>query len=239
MSDATARPQPSRARWLIRILIAAGAGAVIGARLPRLLGGPAGAGAHAASGLPGFTIPVYVSIALWFGFSFYWTWASKNASVAAHSETRASRLVHLVIVSAGQLLVLVPMPGLRGRLWPEAWPIAGLGLAVNVAAVALAVWARRTLGKHWSGEITTKVDHDLITSGPYAYVRHPIYSAVLGLCVGTTLVWNQWHAVVGTLLVAIAYVRKIRLEEENLSEAFGPAWDEYRARVKGLVPGVF
>ncbi len=240
MSDAPAptpiAPRQSRARWLGRILLTAAVGAAIGAKLPGWLKVHSAAEARAQFGLP---IPVIVSIALWVGFSLYWWWAARNASVAARSETSASRMVHLVIISAGQMLVLLPVPGLRGALWPASPWIVALGLAVNVGALALAVWARRVLGRHWSGEITTKVDHELITSGPYAFVRHPIYTGMLALCVGTTLVYDEWHALAGTLLVAISYARKIRLEEKNLSQAFGAQWDDYRARVKGLIPGVY
>jgi len=197
------------------------------------------AGWLAALRTSGFNGPELLSLLLWVVFSLYWSWAARNASAARVSETRASRAVHLVIVSVGQMLVILPVWGLRARLWPDVPAVVWFGMAVNVAALALAVWARQTLGRHWSGEITTKVDHELITRGPYALVRHPIYSAVLGLCLGTTLVWGELHALLGTVLVMVAYARKIRLEEANLDQAFGPQWAGYRARTKALIPGVY
>jgi protein-S-isoprenylcysteine O-methyltransferase Ste14 len=247
LPPAAPRPPRSTRQWLTRLAVGALLGAVLGTLLQKARGHatsapppPANAGewiAHMkASGYPPAML---AAIALWVGFSLYWEYAARNSSQAASAETRGSRLVHLAIVSAGQLCVIVAVPGLRARLWPDAdWAVA-LGLLLVVASVGLAVWARRCLGRHWSGEITTKVDHELITAGPYAFVRHPIYTGVLGMCVGTTLVAGELHALVGTALVVIAYARKIHLEEKNLTSSFGPAWESYRARTKALIPGVY
>jgi protein-S-isoprenylcysteine O-methyltransferase Ste14 len=103
----------------------------------------------------------------------------------------------------------------------------------------LAVVARRALGRNWSGEVTTKVDHTLVTTGPYALVRHPIYSSVFLLYGGTALASGEVHALVGLGLVIVAYARKIPMEEKVLAAEFGPAWDDYRARTKAIVPYLF
>lgn len=100
----------------------------------------------------------------------------------------------------------------------------------------LGVWARRHLGSHWSGEITIKVDHRLIRSGPYQFVRHPIYTAMLGMFVGTAFVSGQLHALLGLGMAVFAYGRKIRLEEANLQKAFGAEYDAYRRDAGALVP---
>jgi protein-S-isoprenylcysteine O-methyltransferase Ste14 len=240
MSD----PPRSTGRRALRLLLAAGVGAAVGAYLTRARhgGGPPPGGPVGFLDRLfdiGFRPAVTASILVWLAFSLYWSWAARGASLAASAESKGSRLVHLVVITTGQVLVLLPVPGLRARLWPASWPVMAVGLAVELAALALAVWARRTLGRHWSGEITVKVEHELVTQGPYARVRHPIYAAMLALCVGTLLVWGELHALVGTLLVAASYVRKIRLEERVLAGRFGDEWEGYRARTRALVPGVF
>jgi protein-S-isoprenylcysteine O-methyltransferase Ste14 len=101
---------------------------------------------------------------------------------------------------------------------------------------ALGVWARRHLGCYWSGEIAIKVDHRLIRSGPYRFVRHPIYTAMLGMFAGTAVVSGQLHAALGLAMAGFAYWRKIRLEEANLRKAFGPEYDAYRRATGSLVP---
>ncbi len=101
------------------------------------------------------------------------------------------------------------------------------------------MWARRHLGANWSGEITIKVDHRLVRTGPYRKIRHPIYTAMLGMFVGTCIVSGELHAIMGTALCALAYWRKIRLEESNLDEAFGPDYAAYRRESWALLPGLF
>jgi protein-S-isoprenylcysteine O-methyltransferase Ste14 len=105
--------------------------------------------------------------------------------------------------------------------------------------LALAIWARRVLGRNWSGEITIKEDHQLVRSGPYAKVRHPIYTALLLMYVGTTIVSGQIHALLGLLVAIIAYLRKTRMEETNLVNAFGARYYEYRKETWAIVPGLY
>jgi protein-S-isoprenylcysteine O-methyltransferase Ste14 len=107
-----------------------------------------------------------------------------------------------------------------------------------MAFTLLAVWARRHLGSNWSGEITIRVDHRLVHSGPYKWVRHPIYTAILGMSVGTAIVSGQLHAVLALAVVAFAYWRKIRLQEANLGRAFKLAYDAYRRGTWALFPGL-
>ncbi len=114
-----------------------------------------------------------------------------------------------------------------------------MGLFLQALGVLLAIWARRHLGRNWSGEIAIKVDHQLVRSGPYALVRHPIYTALLAMYAGSAVVSGEWHALLGLALAAIAYGRKIQLEETNLLESFGAGYREYCGRTWALLPGVF
>ena len=79
----------------------------------------------------------------------------------------------------------------------------------------------------------------MIRFGPYRFVRHPIYTGLLGLYFGTMVVSGEMHALLGMALAAVAYWRKIRIEEAHLSQLFGPAYEEYRSATWALVPGLF
>jgi protein-S-isoprenylcysteine O-methyltransferase Ste14 len=105
--------------------------------------------------------------------------------------------------------------------------------------LSLAILARRHLGRNWSGEISIKVDHQLIRSGPYKKMRHPIYTGIFMMYAGTALVTGTWLALAGFAMAAFAYARKIRLEEANLNVAFGPEYAAYRRETWALVPGLF
>jgi protein-S-isoprenylcysteine O-methyltransferase Ste14 len=183
--------------------------------------------------------PLTLSAVLWIVFVVYWNMAARNSAPAVRSESTQSRAVHQRLMLLAMVVLFAPLPWLDRRILPAGaiWAIVGLG--VNVAALGLGIAARRTLGRYWSGEITQKADHELIRSGPYRFVRHPIYSAMLGMCVGTALVSGDLHAFLGAGIMTAAYARKIRLEEQNLDEVFGAAYADYRRTTRALIPGVF
>jgi len=182
--------------------------------------------------------PLWVSLALWILFIAYWSAAAKTSSPSKSSESHASRQFHQHLMNAALLLLFIPVPGLRLRFLPLASFILPVGLALHVCSFLLAVWARRYLGRNWSGAITVKVDHELVRTGPYRLLRHPIYSAMLGMFAGTALVSGELHALLGVCVIAFAYWRKIRLEEERLRAAFGADYDAYRRQTWALIPGL-
>jgi protein-S-isoprenylcysteine O-methyltransferase Ste14 len=183
--------------------------------------------------------PTLASMVPWVLFSIYWEIAAKNSSPAVSSESKFSRAVHVVLGNAALLAMIVQIPGLNQRFLPDIMIVKLVGLAAECAGLALAIWARRVLGRNWSGEITIKADHELIRSGPYGVVRHPIYTALLAMYTGTAIVSGQLHALVGLAIGIFAYLRKTRLEEANLVNAFGEKYGAYRADTWALVPGVF
>jgi protein-S-isoprenylcysteine O-methyltransferase Ste14 len=178
------------------------------------------------------------AVALWALFGLYWDAAAKGASKAKSSEAKASRTVHVFLANAALVLEIVPIVGL-GRLWMAKPAVMASGLAVEVAGLALTIWARRHLGPHWSGEITIKVGHELVQSGPYGRLRHPIYTGLLAMYLGLAIVTGERLAAIGFLIAVAAYWRKVRLEERILGAAFGAEWDGYRRATWGAMPGVF
>jgi protein-S-isoprenylcysteine O-methyltransferase Ste14 len=183
--------------------------------------------------------PTLASFVPWIIFSIYWEIAAKNSAPAIKSETRFSRGIHVVLANAALLLIFFPVRGLNQRFLPDLLFIKVFGLAIECAGIALAVWARRILGRNWSGEITIKKDHELVRSGPYAIVRHPIYTALLAMYAGTAIVSGRMHALVGLALGILAYLRKARMEDSNLANAFGEKYDAWRQQTSALLPGIY
>lgn len=179
-----------------------------------------------------------LSAVLWVAFSMYWTAASKNSAAAKQSETLKSTMVHQLTLNIALLLLFIPVPGLMRRFRPDTFAFVAMGLAVQAAFIGLAVWARRHLGRNWSAEVRVAQGHELVRTGPYHLVRHPIYSAMLGMFIGTAIVSGRLHALAALALLGIAYVRKIRLEEERMSAEFGAAYAEYKKTSWAIVPWV-
>ena len=180
-----------------------------------------------------------ISLVGWLAFTLCWSAAARNSSPAISSESGGSRRIHEIWVNVALLLLFIRIPGLNGRFLPDIPLLPWIGLIIQALFGSLAVWARRHLGAHWSGKITVKVDHQLIQSGPYRFLRHPIYTAMLGMFIGTAVVSGEWHAALGVGMVIMAYLRKIRLEENNLRQAFGPVYDSYRRGTWALFPPLF
>jgi protein-S-isoprenylcysteine O-methyltransferase Ste14 len=182
---------------------------------------------------------VGASLAPWLLLGIYWEFAARTASEAAASESGLSRQLHVWLLSVAQVLLIFPVPGLQQRFVPLSLAVMITALIVEALGLALAVWARRILGKHWNGKITIKVGHELIRSGPYRLVRHPIYTAVLMIYGGTAVVFGEMHSLLRFVLAVLAYLRKIRLEEANLARGFGEPYEKYRAETKALVPLIY
>ena len=184
-------------------------------------------------------IGMLISGGLWIAFIAYWSVAAKNSGAAKSSESQRSRSIHELLLNSGLLLLFLPVPGLAGHFLAQARSVTLAGLVVQAAFFPLAWWSRRHLGRNWSTKVRIAEEHELVRSGPYRFVRHPIYTAMLGMALGTTIVSGQYHSLLGLLIIAIAYWRKIRIEEAALGGAFGAEYDEYRRKSWALVPLIF
>jgi protein-S-isoprenylcysteine O-methyltransferase Ste14 len=177
-----------------------------------------------------------LSALLWIAFVAYWSATAKKASAAKSSESRESRKIHENLLVSSFVLLFVPIPGLTARFLPQSDVFVVAGLAVQASSLLLAVWARRNLGRNWSGAVTVTVDHQLVRSGPYSLVRHPIYSAMLGMFAGTAIRSGELHALLGLAVLMAAYGRKIRIEEETLRTVFGSDYDSYARTTWAILP---
>jgi protein-S-isoprenylcysteine O-methyltransferase Ste14 len=216
------------------IALATGVGWIAGKLFPSATTRPGGWMAA-----PRTNWPLYASLSLWLVFNVYWTVAARHSSAAKQSESSKSRGFHVLILNGSLILLFVPVPGLRGRFLPDAPILAPIGLTIQAAFLLLGVWARRHLGRHWSGEVTVKVDHQLVRSGPYRFIRHPIYTAMIGMYTGTAIVLGQMHSLIAIAIVIAAYWRKIGLEEDALHGVFGTDYDDYRRHSWAVIPPVW
>lgn len=175
----------------------------------------------------------------WWSFVAYWTvsalWVRKTRVI----EARAPRMIHTGVgIIAGLLLVFhgfLPKP-MNWELWPENRLTFWTGATVMLAGLASAVWARIHLGRFWSGAITLKEGHRLIRSGPYQFVRNPIYTGILTGVAGTAIALGQ---VSGLLVLAVLYADyswKIHREQRLLAGEFGEEYAVYCREVPALVP---
>ncbi len=180
----------------------------------------------------------YACLGCWVAFSLYWDIAAKNSAPAKSSESKASRGAHVFLANMALVLIAAPIRGF-GRFLPASSLVMVVGLAIDIAGLSLAIWARRHLGRNWSGEITIKQDHQLVRTGPYRHLRHPIYTGLLTMYAGMTLATGEVLAILGLAVAVIAYWRKTRMEEKTLSAAFGPEYDTYRTDTWAIVPWIF
>ncbi len=177
----------------------------------------------------------------WWIFAAYWAITALRVKRTKEREKSVDRLITLaVVVVAYELLFAhLRLGPLNLRCLPnEPW-IAWAGIAITWAGVAVAIWARYTLGEYWSARVTLKEGHELIHTGPYAYVRHPIYTGMLVGCIGATMVIGEWRGMVAVILLLLAHSRKAMREESLLTKEFGEQYAAYRRRTGFLFPKVW
>ena len=154
-------------------------------------------------------------------------------------EPISSRIVSLALLILGYSLVFGNVANfefLGERFMPRTWLLRTTGVILTWVGIGIAIWARRHLGAYWSARVTIKENHQLIRTGPYARLRHPIYSG-LGLAIlGSVLVIDRWAGLLGFLLVETAYCIKARREESMLSAQFGEAFREHCRHTGFLFP---
>jgi len=177
---------------------------------------------------------------LWIAWLLYWRISAAGVKAARRRESPASRAAHLMpLAIAGLLLWVNPIAGggvLFERFLPQSDGTYRTGALLLALGLAFSVWARVYLGRNWSATVTVKEDHELIRSGPYSLVRHPIYTGLLLGFIGTAIVRGEWRGVLAVLIVFVALWRKLRLEERWMSETFGEEYRRYREHSAALIP---
>ena len=173
-------------------------------------------------------------LASWIGASF---WSGRTAKRATTTET----WIYRTIICAGAVLIAPWTAQMLGE--KPTWQVGNYGayaiVGVMLLGLALTWWARIELGHLWSSAITYKEKHRLVDTGPYALVRHPIYTGIITALLATAATEATLLALLGAVLIAIGLWVKARAEERFLLTELGPdAYESYRRRVPMLVPFV-
>jgi protein-S-isoprenylcysteine O-methyltransferase Ste14 len=181
-------------------------------------------------------------VVLWIVWLIVWTGAGFFVKRTRRREPLKSMLVERIPVVVGVLLLATSrrLPvALTQRLIPEGAGLALVALVLVVAGMVLAYWARAHLGRNWSGEVMVKESHTLITSGPYRWVRHPIYSGMTLALIGTALATGALYGFAALVLILFGFLVRVRLEEALMRETFPADYDDYARHTARLIPGVF
>lgn len=177
---------------------------------------------------------------IWIAYLVVWMLAALTQKRSIRRQSPGSRALHIaVVLLALSPFLFFPNAGLfRRNLLPSMPALQIAGVVLLVCGIGFAFWARFILGRNWSGTVTVKQDHVLITRGPYAWVRHPIYSGLLLALLGTAFALNRMILLIGFGAILLAFWLKLRLEEKFMEDTFGEQYVEYRQRVKALIPYV-
>jgi protein-S-isoprenylcysteine O-methyltransferase Ste14 len=177
---------------------------------------------------------------IWIFVGIFWFFSALSTKRTIRRQTRKSRLIQ-----AGLLAAFVLVFQSKFSAEPLGWRFVAdsigsdlVGLSLTLCGAGFAVWARISLGRNWSGIVTVKEDHELVRRGPYAIVRHPIYTGALMALTGTVIARGELRGLFALGLACIALWLKVRTEEAFMQQQFGEQYREYQRHVKALIPGV-
>lgn len=176
---------------------------------------------------------------LWVGWLAIWLLWAIGTKRTERREAPSSRLPYALLNIAAFWLMFagdVPQGWLRIRLYPPTLWTNWLGIAITIAGLGLAIWARAYLGRNWSSVVSVKVGHQLIRSGPYRWVRHPIYSGLILAMTGTALARHQVRGLIAVVLLYVGFTIKSRIEEQTMTATFGPEYAQYASTTGAILP---
>jgi len=180
-----------------------------------------------------------VVLFFWLVFLAYWAISAFNVkkNIKAKGNSWKSTVGIRVLILAIVILIFAVFGNVTTQLFfnPQ---IQLLGVVFVVVGIAFAIWARRHLGSNWSGHPTVKEGHELVTSGPYSFVHHPIYTGMLLAMFGSMLVIGAiWLIIfIGSLVM---FIWRIKVEEGFMVKLFPDTYPEYKKRTKALIPFVW
>jgi protein-S-isoprenylcysteine O-methyltransferase Ste14 len=171
----------------------------------------------------------------WAAFWLYWLVAAFSMKRGRLAWSRELRIRAVIVVLA---IVLIRFGAFRDQgLNSDPWR-AGLGLLIFTVGLAFAIWARVHIGRNWGTPMSQKNEPELVTSGPYRLVRHPIYAGILLAGVGTAVALS-WAWLIAVALAGVYFVYSATVEERNLTEQFPDTYAVYKRSTKMFVPFIF
>jgi protein-S-isoprenylcysteine O-methyltransferase Ste14 len=175
----------------------------------------------------------------WYVFATYWAITALRVKRTKAAEKSIDRFATVAIMCVAFVLLFYGWPRfpvLQARFVTAGAWIQWAGIVLTSLGVAVAIWARRTLGSNWSARVTLKEGHQIIRSGPYQFVRHPIYTGMFIAALGTALVVGEWRGLLAVVLLFATHSRKALREEAMLTKEFGDEYAAYRQSTGFLFP---
>jgi protein-S-isoprenylcysteine O-methyltransferase Ste14 len=169
----------------------------------------------------------------WIIFLVYWMVSAQGVKRDAYKESVRWRYVGIAIV----LIVIFGsgVPFFHFPVVPQGIVMSVIAAIFCVIGLSIAIWARMYLGGNWSSHPALKEDHELVTSGPYRFVRHPIYAGVILAAIGSMLVSGvAW--VVALLFFCAMFISRVKVEERLMTQQFPNQYPAYKEKTKAIVP---
>jgi protein-S-isoprenylcysteine O-methyltransferase Ste14 len=185
-----------------------------------------------------YTIVAYWS---WIAIGLVWLPGYFNSKTPSGAPNLALQIPASALLIIGFVLLFNPgTHTLDLQVTPHIASLGIIGLALDLIGVGFAIWARLALGTNWAGMImTVKQGHELVQTGPYAIVRHPIYAGLLLGMAGTALTMGTLSCYLGLLAGLVALMIRVGIEEKLMHARFDATHDAYRGRTKKLIPFVW
>lgn len=182
----------------------------------------------------------HILLACWIVFLVYWLASAQRVKAIAEKQSLLSALAHRLPVGLGWWLLAFPLlpPPMNQVLIPRTDWMDVIGGIICVYGLFVTIWARRTLAGNWSSDVTFKQGHELVRTGPYRFVRHPIYTGLLIMSLGTAIGIGQLRCWLAIVVVGIGFWIKLKQEERLLLRHFPNEYPAYQKQVKALVPFV-
>jgi len=175
----------------------------------------------------------------WIIFLGYWFVSAQKLKTVKQREPSRERIVYIVFMVTAYLLMFSDAlsAGCLGRRFlPSSGETGALGVALSFVGVALAIWARGHLGQNWSATVTLKEGHELICTGPYQRIRHPIYTGMLTGLAGMAVALGEYRGLLGFAIATSCFFAKARKEERYLLQEFGARFQENVRRTGMFLP---
>jgi protein-S-isoprenylcysteine O-methyltransferase Ste14 len=182
-----------------------------------------------------------IAICLWLVFFLYWAISALSSKVAKKTESVAERLQRMAPLAVAYWLLFynaTPLGWLNRRFVTDSAAAAVMGVTLTAAGVGFAIWARWHLGANWSAIVSIREEHELIRTGPYRRLRHPIYTGMLLAMAGTALVLGEVRGLLAFAITLAAFYSKARKEEAWLRREFGEKFEAHAQQTGMFLPKI-
>lgn len=182
-------------------------------------------------------IPALIPLGCWLVFLIYWLISALAVKATAERNSFASSLPYRIPLVIGAAILARPRwpYPMNFHLTPRTYWTLWIGATACLAGLCVAIWSRWTLAGNWSSDVRFRRGHELVKTGPYRFVRHPIYTGILLMVAAPAIQFGRVHHWLGALIIGIGLWIKLK-QEESVMERHFPEYSEYRNKVKALVP---